>query len=209
MSTVGIIDCGIGNIRSVASSVERLGHLPILAETSDSFSEYPDSLILPGVGSFSNMMELMEEKGFVTYLRDYISTGRPVLGICVGMQILFEYGAEGEGRKGLGFFSGKVDRLPYIDGQKIPNVGWAEVNCRDRESSILFDGIQEKETFYFVHSYCAPRESDGSLAYSNYGEYTYCAAVGKNNVYGVQFHPEKSQKTGERLIRNFIESDRV
>ena len=189
---VVIINYGAGNIQSIRFAFERLG---IHAELSDSAEEIKkaDRVIFPGVGEASSAMEKLRATGLDELIPEL---KQPVLGICLGMQLMCNFSEEGNTR-GLGIFD--VDVVRFNHGVKVPQIGW---NTIDRLKSPLFDGIEDKEFIYLVHSYYAP-VCDDTIAVSDYGM-TYSSALSKNNFYGVQFHPEKSSKIGAKILENFI-----
>ncbi len=194
---IGILDYGMGNVRSVQKAIEYLGEKAIVSGDK-SLLDGCNRLILPGVGSFGKGMEELNKRGLSQYVK-LRATDTPVLGICLGMQFLLEKSYEDGENKGLGFCKGEV--VKFTQG-KVPQIGWNGVfNLR----SPLFKDIPENSRFYFVHSYHARTFDEFSIATCNYYE-DYAAAVwdGKN-VYGTQFHPEKSGDIGLKLLKNFIE----
>jgi glutamine amidotransferase len=192
-STVAICRYGAGNVRSVELALGRLG-----AELVDDVAG-ADLAILPGVGSARSAMEGLKQRGVDLALRERHAAGRPILGICLGLQLLFDSSTELGGADGLGLFGGEVAEID-AEGLKVPHIGWAPVRW-ERESR-LTEGIESETPFYFVHSF-APRPAAGELLGSApYGERFACAAE-RDNVFGVQFHPEKSSAAGLRLLANF------
>ncbi|MGN1235708.1 MAG: imidazole glycerol phosphate synthase subunit HisH [Christensenellaceae bacterium] len=192
---VGIVDYGMGNLRSVQKAMEFLGERAIV--TGDvTLLDTCDRLILPGVGSFAAGMAELNRRGLDAYLKRRAKDS-VILGICLGMQFLLERSFEGGETEGLGFVPGQVVR--FREG-KIPQIGWNGVTDL---SSPLFEGIEEGSEFYFVHSYYADTTEEYTVATCDY--YTqYAAAVRSGNVYGVQFHPEKSGSVGLKLLKNFL-----
>jgi len=160
-------------------------------------------IILPGVGAFGAGMQQLREQGLVEPLRERLAGGVPYLGICLGMQFLFDESDEMGNHAGLGILPGKVTRFPMRPGLKVPHMGWNELQpCR---ATPLLDGVPTPSYAYFVHSYyCSPANEDDVLVRVDYGE-PFTAAVQRDNIYGVQFHPEKSQRTGLRILSNFLE----
>jgi imidazole glycerol-phosphate synthase subunit HisH len=194
-----VLDYGMGNLRSVEKALERVGALVV--RTSDvATASDADGLILPGVGAFPKAMERIRAQGFDSLVAERLEAGTPVLGICLGFQLLFESSQELGGDRGLGLLAGEVTALD-APGLKVPHMGWEPVR-RERESE-LFDGIDDGEPFYFVHSF-TPRPADPAdiVGTAEHGERFACA-VARPPVYGVQFHPEKSSAAGLRLLENF------
>jgi glutamine amidotransferase len=197
---IAIVDYGIGNLASVQKAFAKVGAESKVTSSSDEIAR-AEKIILPGVGAFGKAAEHLVEHGLVEPVRKAISDGKSFLGICLGMQLLFETSEEAPGVKGLGLFKGNVKRFEGVP--KVPQIGWNEV--RQARSSPLFASIPESAFFYFVHSYYViPWDSTSVLAFADYGG-EYAVAVGKDNVWGVQFHPEKSQAWGLALLKNFAE----
>lgn len=197
---IGIINYGMGNLGSVANALDYLG---LEAEIVDSPSQLGvhDRLLLPGVGSFGMGMRNLDASGWSEALRQKVNDGVPLLGICLGMQLLFDAGEEHGLTIGLGFIPGRVVPLRPAPPCRVPHVGWNGMSYPRRHP--LFQGVKEHVDFYFVHSYqCMPSQADTVLAQCDYGG-EFVAAVGKNNVLGVQFHPEKSQDVGLKILENF------
>lgn len=196
---VGIIDYGVGNLRSVEKAFAAGGCDAVVSSNEKVLREV-DSLVLPGVGAFGACMKALKERGFDELILDRVSMGGvPILGICVGMQMLFEGSEEFGWNEGLGFLKGTVKRFP--DDLRVPHVGWNSVKIE--RSHTLFDGIDDNSFFYFVHSYyCEAYDKDDAIGSTEYG-FEYASVVAKENVCGVQFHPEKSQTAGLGLLKNF------
>lgn len=195
---IGIVDYGRGNLRSVEKALEKIGFAARIMASPDELSGV-NGLILPGVGAFADAMEGLKRGGWVEPLLEFANSGRPFLGICLGMQVLFEVGEEHGEHAGLGLLSGRVVKFP--PGRKIPHMGWNGL-ILDRPSRLL-EGIPNEAYFYFVHSYYAlPDDADVVAASSDYGV-VFPAVVGRDNVWGAQFHPEKSSPWGLQLLRNF------
>lgn len=208
---VGVIDYGVGNLSSVLRALEELRVTPILVERATDLHA-TDSLILPGVGNFSDCARLLELGGWPQALQDEVhGRKKPLLGVCVGMQLLASRSMEGadasatQGTPGLDFIAGRVEHLRTLGCQlRVPHVGWNAV--RPTNESGLFDGIPHDTDFYFVHSYAfVPDDPANVLATTDYGV-PVTAAVQRGHVWGTQFHPEKSSRAGFRLLRNFIEA---
>jgi len=195
---IAILDYGMGNLRSVEKALEHVGATATI--TSDAGeARAADGVILPGVGAFPRAMERVRELGLDELIGERREAGVPILGICLGLQLLFDSTTELGGAAGLGLLPGGVDRLD-AEGLKVPHIGWSPV--RWEQDSALTDGIATETPFYFVHSF-APRPEPGDLLGSAaYGARFACAAQ-RDNVFGVQFHPEKSSAAGLRLLANF------
>ena len=201
---IGIVDYGMGNLFSVSKALERL-QAPYILSSKESELEKTNGLILPGVGAFKDAMKRLRETDLTFFLKDYAKSGRPLLGICLGMQLLFEESEENGLEEGLGLLKGRVIRIPADNGKKtfkIPHMGWNKLNFR--QASPITKGVEEGYV-YFVHSYYASRLEEGALIASTDYNVEIPAIVGKKNIYGMQFHPEKSGKTGMRLLQNFTE----
>lgn len=198
---VAIVDYGMGNLHSVSKAVERLGYTSLV--TSDAAEILAaDSVILPGVGAFGDAMEHLRESGMDDVVRAAASAGQPVLGICLGMQLLFSSSEEHGEHKGLELLPGAVVRFAPRDGYKVPHMGWNKLSFRQPESPLLA-GLTEGHV-YFVHSYHALAADSDLLAVTDYG-HPVTAIVGRDNVYGMQFHPEKSGELGIKLLGNFLQ----
>ena len=202
---VAIIDYGVGNLFSLKSSFAAIGQEAVVTADAEKLKQ-ADRLILPGVGAFRDAAEKLHRSGMDTALKDEVSRGKPLLGICLGMQMLFERSYEYGEYEGLGLLKGEIrpiaERIPA--GLKIPQMGWNALKIV-RESP-LFRYTKDGEYVYFVHSYSAMKCEDSLLASTEYGaELTAC--VGKGNVFGCQFHPEKSGKAGLRMLKAFCETE--
>jgi glutamine amidotransferase len=192
-AAVGILDCGSGNLRSVSKALDRLGVRPVVSGTVDPGW---DGLILPGVGAFGHAMEHL---GDPVPILDFVSSGKPFLGICLGLQVLFESSEEDPGVAGLGIMKGQVRR---IRARKVPHMGWNSLELL-RESRIL-SGTRPGDYFYFVHSYSAVPQKDVVAAACEYEGQAITAAVERDNVSACQFHPEKSGAMGLKILGNFL-----
>lgn len=202
---IGIIDYGMGNLFSVSKALERLNVPYFISENKEELLS-ADALLLPGVGAFRDAMERLNETGLTDMIHTYVAGGKPILGICLGMQLLFEESEEGGLTTGLSILPGKVIRFKGHDkdGQsyKVPHMGWNKLTYL--HSSPILKDIAE-DYVYFVHSYhVATDDRDVVIAESEY-DVLVPAVVGRGNVYGMQFHPEKSSKLGMELLRNFTE----
>jgi imidazole glycerol-phosphate synthase subunit HisH len=195
---IAIVNYGMGNLRSVEKAIERVGGLPEVTAEAEAI-EAADGLILPGVGAFPKAMRRLGETGLDELIRARAEAGTPVLGVCLGMQLLFSHSVELSGAAGLGLLAGEVARLE-APGLKLPHIGWSPV--RIERSSPLCEGIADEEPFYFVHTFSPRPEPQVLLGSAAYGE-RFAAVVGSHPVYGAQFHPEKSSTAGLRLLRNF------
>ncbi|WP_319404328.1 imidazole glycerol phosphate synthase subunit HisH [uncultured Anaeromusa sp.] len=198
---INIIDYGRGNLHSVQKALERLGaEVRVSSKPEDILSA--DKVILPGVGAFGDCMGNLERYGLVPAIRETAASGKPLLGICLGLQMLFEGSEEDPGVSGLGIFHGQV-KLIEAPGLKIPHMGWNSLTWR--QESILFRGLPAGSFVYFVHSYHAvPEDTSLVTAVTEYGG-AVTAAVGQGNVQAVQFHPEKSGTVGLQILKNFKE----
>ena len=198
---IAIVDYGAGNLRSVEIAFARLGvHTQVTADPD--MLALADGLILPGVGAFSDAMEALRHSGVVPAVLEAVSSGRPLLGICLGMQLLMDGSEEGPGVPGLGLIPGMVRRLPDC-GLKIPHMGWN--NLIPAKPSPLLAGLPEEPYVYFVHSFaCEAADPADVLAVTEYGV-PFHSAVQRKHVLGFQFHPEKSGEVGQRLLANFVE----
>jgi len=198
MSNVAIIDYGVGNLRSVEKAFAAMGCKAIVTG-DENVLRAADKLVLPGVGAFGACMKALSERGFDRLVREQVAEGTPLLGVCVGMQLLFDESDEFGSTRGLGLLRGKVRR--FSDDLVVPHVGWNRVTAR--QSHALFEDVAPDTFFYFVHSYyCEPEDSQLIAGETDYG-ITYASVVAQANICGVQFHPEKSQAAGLRLLRNF------
>ncbi len=195
---IGILDYGMGNLRSVLKAIEYLGGAGVVTAEAAQLNGC-EKLILPGVGSFGAGMRNLRARGLDGYIKRRAAAGTPVLGICLGMQFLLEESEEEGVFAGLGLVKGRV--VPFTQG-KIPHMGW---NGVDNMRGQLFAGIPAGTRFYFVHSYFADTAEEFTLGTTEYYR-TFASAVGKDNVFGVQFHPEKSGEAGLQLLRNFMRS---
>jgi imidazole glycerol-phosphate synthase subunit HisH len=198
VTQLAIIDYGVGNLRSVEKAFAATGCAAIIS-SDESVLRKAERLVLPGVGAFGACMNAFSERGFDRLVRERCAAGTPILGVCVGMQMLFEESEEFGAQRGLGLLPGRVRR--FSNDLVVPQVGWNQV--RRRNSHPLFDGIGDNAFFYFVHSYfCEPARREIVLGETDYGV-DYASIVAQDNLCGVQFHPEKSQAAGLRLLSNF------
>ncbi len=199
MARVAIIDYGVGNLRSVEKAFAATGCEAIVS-ADEAVLRGAERLVLPGVGAFRACMGALRERGFDRLVHERVAAGVPLLGVCVGMQMLFEESEEFGHELGLGLLRGRVRR--FAGDLLVPQVGWNNVRQRDTADP-LFDGIEDSAYFYFVHSfYCAATDAADVLGTTDYGD-EYASVVGRGHVFGVQFHPEKSQAAGLRLLHNY------
>ena len=202
MATIGIVDYGMGNRRSVEKALEHVGAQVDRTSDRDAIAA-ADAIVVPGVGAFPEAMRRLAALDLVDLLRERAAAGVPLLGICLGMQLLFESSEEHEGAAGLGLLPGTVTRL-RAPGLKVPHIGWNTVTFS--RPSLLTGGLGEAAAFYHVHTYaCRPREESDVVGYGEYGE-RFASIVERGNVAGVQFHPEKSSRDGLVLLGNFVRS---
>lgn len=204
--TVGIVDYGIGNLKSVANAVSHLGAVPVVSDKAASLMDC-ERLILPGVGAFQAGKNALEASGLRTAFKDYVASGRPTLGICLGMQLLFEDSDEFGVTEGLGLIPGKIRKFQHsADGSalRLPNVGWLPLTRAGDEP--LLTGIEADARFYFIHSYAAEPDLDATIAHSSFEGIRFTSMARKDNLVGTQFHPEKSGVQGLRLLQNFLAS---
>lgn len=195
---IGIVDYGRGNLRSVEKALAKAGHEGRMMESPEQLKDV-QGVILPGVGAFADAMAGLKQGQWIEPLLAFARSGRPFLGICLGMQVLFEVGEEHGEHAGLGLLPGRVVKFPA--GRKIPHMGWNQV--RWERENILHQGIPDEAFFYFVHSYYATAsDPEVIVGSSDYGV-SFPALVGKDNIWGAQFHPEKSSPWGLILLENF------
>ena len=203
MNDVILIDAGTGNLRSVQKALESIGANVLRTDDLGKVST-GKKIILPGVGAFGDFMSGLRARGLEEVVKDVVARGVPLLGICVGMQALFEVGEELGEHKGLGLIEGKVVRFAESLSVKIPHTGWNQLEVK--KDALLFDQVNAGAYVYFNHSYfCQPWNSSEVMATTDYG-LQYACAVRRENIFGVQFHPEKSQAVGLRILKNFLEA---
>lgn len=199
---LAVIDYGAGNLRSVLHALNYLGAENMRVVRTPHELRGAERIILPGVGAFGAGMQALQNQGLIQPIKDAIYAGIPYLGICLGMQFLFEVSDEMGSHDGLGILPGCVTRFPHTPGLKVPHMGWNHL--QQRRASPLMDGIDVESSAYFVHSYyCVSANPDDVIATVDYG-IAFTAVVQRDHVYGVQFHPEKSQRTGLRILANFM-----
>lgn len=197
-----IVDYGMGNLRSAQKGLEKAGVEAVISDDPGDIDR-AQAVVLPGVGAFRDCFEGLRTRGMIDPLRRAASSGKPFLGICVGLQLLFEGSEEGNVDEGLGIFAGRVVRFPRQPGLKVPHMGWNELRAVSDRPCPLLQGVSEHPFVYFVHSYYAqPADPAIVLATSEHGV-EFPALVGRDNVFAVQFHPEKSQAEGMAILRAF------
>lgn len=205
MKKVALIDYGMGNLRSVRRALEKAGAEVSLVRSPEEASDAA-ALVFPGQGAIVDAMRELEKSGFDAFIRKWIRDDKPFMGICLGLQILFEHSEEGN-TEGLGVFRGNVKKFPTDSGLKIPHMGWNTVSINVNNSGKLAENLKtDGESFYFVHSYYVETpETDIVWSFSEYG-LRFVSGIRRGNVFAVQFHPEKSQEKGILLYRNFLNS---
>lgn len=197
---IAVIDYGMGNLRSVQKALEAVGaKTKVTSQPED--MEDADKLVFPGVGAFGEAMKELKHLGLIGPIKDAIALGKPFLGLCLGLQLLFEKSEEAPGVKGLSVLKGEVKRFKFKGpGFKVPHMGWNSIDQRQK----VLNGVPKKTYMYFVHSYYVkPKDSKIVMTTTDYG-IRFVSGIHKDNIYGFQFHPEKSQKTGLRILENFV-----
>ena len=195
---IAIVDYDMGNLRSVQKGFEKVGASAAITRDPGVIASSP-ALVLPGVGAFGVCMEKLEGYNLIGPIKEFIASGKPFLGICLGLQLLFDESEEFGSKEGLGILKGKVLRFP-AGGIKVPHMGWNSVELQ--KESRLMEGIDDGSYFYFVHSYYVEPVNGVTLGTTGYG-LTFSSAVEMDNVFATQFHPEKSQKAGLKILENF------
>jgi len=199
---IGIIDYGAGNLRSVYNAFRYIGEDARICATPSELGR-ADKVVFPGVGNGGDVIGGLRSRGFDSAILDALGKGKPFLGICVGLQMLFNYTEEAEGVKCLDLVKGGVKRFPGGAGLKVPQIGWNTVKIENNECP-LFAGIKDNSFFYFVHSYyCDSAEPETTAGTTEYGV-SYTSALWKENMFAVQFHPERSQDNGLKVLKNFV-----
>lgn len=203
-SNVVIVDYGVGNVFSIKKLVERLGYHCVLSKSEKEIAS-ADNIIMPGVGHFGQAMRNLRESGLIDVLNEVALIKKvPILGICLGMQLMCSFSEEGN-VNGLGWFQAKVSRLNISDKNlyKVPHISWNTLNVRSSSSSLFVD-LNQNNRFYFLHSYCLSSIDSQYLIASSFYENEIVAAIQRDNIVGVQFHPEKSHLAGEVFFKNFL-----
>lgn len=202
MTAITIIDYGMGNLRSVQKAIERVGASATITSCPEEIAK-AEKLILPGVGAFRDAIQALHDHQLVEVIHESIAAGRPFLGICLGLQLLFELSREDGEYAGLSVVPGSVERFEDMADLKVPHMGWNQLCDVDPENP-LFRGIEPAAWFYFVHSYyVVPSDESWVAARTEYGP-RFVSAIRRDNVFATQFHPEKSQKTGLQLLTNYV-----
>jgi len=198
-----IIDYGMGNLRSVQKAFEYLGFKPKLTRRKNDIKD-AHAIVLPGVGAFRDCMENLEKYGLIEHIINSIKEGKPYLGICLGLQILFSESEEFGNQKGLDLIKGRVVKFRLGSEFKVPHIGWNSIEKKQEVE--LLRGIESGDFFYFVHSYYViPRDEDCISTLTDYG-ISFASSISRENIFATQFHPEKSQKKGLRILENFVKS---
>ena len=199
---IAIIDYDAGNLKSVEKALIKVGAEPVVTRGADLILS-ADKVILPGVGAFGEAMEKLESFGLVDTIYKVVEKGTPLLGICLGLQLMFEYSEEKEGCKGLSLLKGGVKRIPDAPGLKVPHMGWNSLTVK--ENAKLFKNLPADPYVYFVHSYYLQAEDPEVVAATAEYGVTVHASVEKGNIFACQFHPEKSGEIGLTILKNFVE----
>lgn len=199
--TIGIIDYGMGNLRSVQKALERLGTEAVISASPRELANV-GKLILPGVGAFRDAIHDLKQRNWESLLRDHLAAGRPLLGICLGLQLLFDVSYEDGEFDGLGLVAGEVRRFQPEPELKIPHMGWNSLQIS--HPNPLLDGIHDGDHVYFVHSYhVVPRDEAVIATTTQHGTQRFVSMIARDNLFAVQYHPEKSQRVGLKLLENF------
>ncbi len=199
---IAIVDYQMGNLRSVQKGFEHVGHEALITSDPADLAA-ADKIVLPGVGAFQDAMTELRRRELVEPILAAIDAGKPFLGICLGLQLLFDVSHEDGDHEGLGVIPGEVVRFSVPSDHKVPHMGWNQLEIRRRPP--IFEGIADGAHFYFVHSYhVAPRDESVIATTTSYPE-PFCSSVWRENIYATQFHPEKSQKDGLQILKNFAE----
>lgn len=204
--TIAIIDYGVGNLYSIKKAISSFGINVFITEDADKIA-LADAVVLPGVGSFEAGMEGLKIRNLIGSVKKFSKTGKPMLGICLGAQLLLDRGYEFGSFDGLGIIPGKVVKFPKLKNGRIPHIGWNEIFSLKNVSwkKTVLESVKSNSDVYFVHSYILqPNKKEDILALANYDGYEFCSAIKKGNIYGCQFHPEKSGKVGLKIIENFV-----
>ncbi len=199
---ITIVDYGMGNLASVNNAIKRYTDQVVVSSMPDDIKK-TDKLILPGVGAFKDAYDEIGKRGLINSILDFIKSGKPFLGICLGLQLLFTKSFEGGEYKGLDIIKGDVVSLQKDKGIKIPHMGWNNLKS-EKSNCPLLKGVSEQAYMYFVHSYyVVPEDASVIVTTTDYGS-RFCSMIWKDNIYAMQFHPEKSQEEGLKIIKNFV-----
>lgn len=199
---IAIIDYDAGNIMSVQNALKKLGAQMILTRDEKTILS-ADKVILPGVGSFGDCMDNLNKYNLVEVIKDVVAKGTPFLGVCLGLQLMFEESEESPGVKGLGLLKGQIKRIPEGEYKKIPHMGWNSLELKRKGR--LFDGIPDNPYVYFVHSYYLDAADKSIVVGTTEYNVSIDATVEKDNIFGCQFHPEKSSDVGLKILKNFVD----
>ena len=198
---ITIVDYDAGNIKSVEKALQYIGAQCVITRDTDLIGR-ADKVIVPGVGAFEQAMDNMRQYQLIDVLREVAKRGTPILGICLGLQLFFEGSEENDGVEGLGLLRGRIVRFHEEHGLKIPHIGWNSLSLKNKGR--LFEGMEEEPYVYFVHSYYLKAEEEGIVkAVTEYGVQIH-ASVEQDNLFACQFHPEKSSRTGLKILKNFV-----
>ena len=202
-----VVDYGIGNVQSIFNALSQFKDVDVILSDSQDEIMSADGLILPGVGAFKRAMKELKRRNLPNVLSSYILQGKPFLGICLGMQLLFESSEEFGYTEGLGFIKGGVEYFPGDVNDKLPHVSWNSIEKQELNwSGTIFSDIKNKDDFYFVHSYiCKPKDQSIILSKTQYGGIDFCSSIRQGSIYACQFHPEKSANSGLKVMKNFID----
>lgn len=199
-----LIDYGIGNTQSLINAFRNIGLEDIILTDNEQIIYESDLIILPGVGAYGNAMLELKKRGLDEIINNYSKFNKPIVGICLGMQLLFDNSQEFGNHKGLGLIEGEVVKFPTNITDKVPHVSWNNLKLNNKDNN-LYNNISKNDYFYFVHSFiCLPKNSLEISTTTNYGGINFCSSVKKNNIYGYQFHPEKSSKKGLLILKNLV-----
>ncbi len=199
---IAIIDYGMGNLRSVQKALEKAGAATCITQDPREIQQ-AEKVVLPGVGAIKPAMEELNRLNLISVIKETVVSGKPFLGICVGLQLLFETSFEGGKVKGLGILPGTVERFTLPPALKVPHMGWNQIRQKNGNCPLM-KGIEDKSNVYFCHSYYVkPAQSDFTATTTEYGV-DFTSSVYKDNIFGVQFHPEKSQAVGLKILGNFV-----
>jgi len=200
---IAIIDYNMGNLASVQNAFAKLGQETVVENNPEKFQDY-DKLVLPGVGAFGDAMQHLEKRNMTDAIKEFAQSGKPILGICLGMQLLFESSQEFGEHKGLGLIAGSVARFDsskFEEPLKVPHMGWNRMFTKEHP---LFNGLDDEHYLYFVHTYHVTCKNENDIIGETFYGYKFTSAVAHNNIMGIQPHPEKSHENGLKILENFI-----